>query len=93
MVKRFPLLRGKARNKAVAPKPVLISLTQLNTFKKGEVVNLASLLEKGMIREKEGKRGVKIVANGVLKIALNVELPVSQSAQKHIENAGGTISS
>ncbi|MDP4010706.1 MAG: 50S ribosomal protein L15 [Candidatus Roizmanbacteria bacterium] len=93
MVKRFPLLRGKGRNKAVAAKPVLISLTQLDTFEKGEVVNLESLLNKGMIVKNEALRGAKVVANGELKTALTVELLVSQSAQKHIENAGGTVSS
>lgn len=93
MVKRFPLLRGKGRNKAVAAKPVLISLTQLDTFEKGEVVNLESLLNKGMIVKSEALRGAKVVANGELKTALTVELLVSQSAQKHIENAGGTVSS
>ncbi|PIZ64979.1 50S ribosomal protein L15 [Candidatus Roizmanbacteria bacterium CG_4_9_14_0_2_um_filter_39_13] len=93
MVKRFPLLRGKGRNKAVAAKPVLISLTQLDTFEKGEVVNLESLLNKGMVVKNEALRGAKVVANGELKTALTVELLVSQSAQKHIENAGGTVSS
>lgn len=93
MVKRFPLLRGKGRNKVVAAKPVLISLTQLGTFKKGEVVNLESLLKKRIIKEREIGRGAKIVSNGELKTALTVELLVSQSAQKHIENAGGTVSS
>ncbi|PIZ62084.1 50S ribosomal protein L15 [Candidatus Roizmanbacteria bacterium CG_4_10_14_0_2_um_filter_39_13] len=93
MVKRFPLLRGKGRNKPVAPKPVLISLTQLNSYKKGDVVNLESLLKKRIITEKEIGRGAKVVSNGELKTALTVELLVSQSAQKHIENAGGTVSS
>lgn len=93
MVKRFPLLRGKGRNKPVSVRPVIISLTKLNMFKKGEIVNPESLLKKRIITEKEVVRGAKVVANGQLKTALTVELLVSQSAQKHIEKAGGTVSS
>ena len=93
MVKRFPLLRGKTRNKAVSQKPVLVSLTQLNTFKKDEVVTAESLVKKRMITEREVLRGVKVVSNGEITIALTVKLPVTQSAQKHIEHAGGTVSS
>lgn len=93
MVKRFPLLRGKGRNKPVSLKPMIITLTQLNSFKKGDVVNLDSLVKKGMITKKEARRGAKIVANGEIKTALVIQLLVSRSAQKHIENAGGTVSS
>jgi len=93
MVKRFPLLRGKGRNKPVSLKPMIISLTQLNSFKKGDVINLDSLVKKRMITEKEARRGAKIVANGEIKTALVIKLLVSRSAQKHIENAGGTVSS
>lgn len=91
MVKRFPLLRGKFRNKPSDRKPANISLEDLNKFADREIVTLKALIEKGIIMESNSKNGVKILANGELKKSLNIELPVSKSAKLKIEKAGGKI--
>lgn len=91
MVKRFPLLRGKGRNKPVGMKPVLLTLTHLNIFEKGATVDMNALLEKGIIESADTERGVKVVANGSIEKAITVSLPVSQSARSEIEKAGGKV--
>lgn len=91
MVKRFPLLRGKGRNKPVGMKPVLLTLTHLNIFEKGATVDMTALVEKGVIESADTKRGVKVVANGSIEKAITVSLPVSQSAREQIEKAGGKV--
>ncbi len=91
MVKRFPLLRGKGRNKPVSPKPALISLAQLEVLSAGTVVTLDTVVDQGFITEKEARRGAKVIGMGNLTKSLKVELPVSQSAKNIIEKAGGTV--
>ncbi len=89
MVKKYPLLRGKGKNKSVAQKTTIIDLEMLNQFKDGASVDRASLLQMKLIDEKS--RFLKILANGKLKKKLTVKLPVSQAAKKQIEAAGGKV--
>lgn len=91
MVKRFPLLRGKGRNKPVREKPVVVTLSHLNLFAKGTTVDMQALKEKGIIESREMTRGVKVVGNGSIETAITVTLPVSQSARQRIEEAGGKV--
>ncbi len=95
LYKKLPLRRGlnrKGGNPARSPKPILITLSQLNTFKPKSPVTAATLVEHGLVKEKELKKfEVKILAQGQLNVALKVELPVSESAKKAIEKAGGQV--
>lgn len=91
MVKKYPLLRGKLKNKSARSKSIIISLSLLNTFRENDTINLDYLVEKGIIKNVHKERGVKVVANGVLEKKLTVELPVSQGARVAIEKAGGTV--
>lgn len=90
MVKKYPLLRGKGKNKPVTH-IVSIGSEKLNVFKDGETVNKASLLAKKMINHKNYKKVIKIVLKGEITKKLTVELPVSTGARDAIEKAGGTI--
>ena len=90
MVKRFPLMRGKAKNKSVKLKPVLVTLAMLDTFDANAVVDTQTLIEKRMITLKRDQ-GVKVVSTGKLTKSLTVALPVSESARQHIEKAGGKV--
>ena len=59
-------------------------------FKKGATVDTTSLVEAGLIRN--FKNPIKILGEGELNIALNVTADkVSASAQKKIEDAGGSV--
>ncbi len=92
LLKRLPLQRGKGKFKSFKPKPIEVNLKYLNVFEKGEVVNLKSLVKKGIVEEKEAKKfGVKILGDGELKVPLKVALPCSGGAEKKIKKAGGEI--
>lgn len=91
LVKRFPLLRGKGRNKSLQEKPLVVSIEDLAVFEDGAVVTRKALIEKHIIREADNNQSIKILANGTIKKKLVIELPVSISVKKMIEAAGGEV--
>ncbi len=91
MVKKFPLLRGKSKNKSVQEKAIPVSIGLLSTISEKEVVNLETLAKHGIIDTPTKTTRVKIVAGGKLEKKLTIALPVSQSAGKLIEKAGGKV--
>lgn len=92
LIKRMPFLRGKMRNKPFNTTPVVLNVGALSSLSKGSVVDIKSLAEAGLVKEKEAKRdGIKILGNGDLTVALTVKLPVSQTAKEKIEKAGGKV--
>jgi len=90
-VKRYPLLRGKGKNKSVQYSAQAISLTDLSLLEANTTVTLAVLFDNKIINNSGMKRGVKIVASGTLTVPLHVTLPVSRVAKEMIEKAGGTV--
>ena len=91
MVKRFPLLRGKGRNKPREQAALVIDASVLNIFEDGAVVTVQALIDKKIISAREKDRPVKVLGNGKLKKKITVELPVSSSVQKMIDEVGGTV--
>lgn len=89
LYKKLPLKRGKG-NVKVSSKPKTVNLSALNVFKTKTVVDITRLLEAKVISQKDAKKGVKILGNGEIESALTVKIPVSDSARKKIEKAGGT---
>ncbi|MCI6151617.1 MULTISPECIES: 50S ribosomal protein L15 [Fusobacterium] len=68
----------------------IINLDTLNRFEEGTVVTPEILLEAGLIKKLND--GVKVLGNGVLERKVSVEAhKVSKSAQKAIEEKGGTV--
>lgn len=90
MVKRFPLIRGKAKNKSVRPKAVAITLSKLDRFDNNAMVDMNALIEKKLIDGKKNQT-VKVIATGTLTKSLTIALPVSESAKIMIEKAGGKV--
>lgn len=91
-IKKLPLQRGKGKFKSLKPKPLVVNVKYLNLFKKGEKVNLTTLVKKGVIAADEAKKqGIKILGDGDLQVALTVELPTSKGAAKKIVKAGGKV--
>lgn len=90
LYRKLPLKRGQGNPKPSRAQDI-INLSALNIFKTKEVIDIAKLLETKIITEKEAKRGVKVLSNGELNIALIVNLPTSVAARKKIENAGGKV--
>ena len=91
MVKRFPLLRGKGRNKPLKEKPFTLNLGKLNVFKDDEVIDLKSLAIKGLIDIRTKRLRVKILAGGKLEKKLRVKVTASKGAKTAIEKLGGKV--
>jgi large subunit ribosomal protein L15 len=68
---------------------VIVSLTQLDSFDGSVEINTAALVNAGIV-----KKGVmvKVLANGEVTKALNIEVDkISDSAKNKIEAAGGKV--
>src|SRR5260221_10837604 len=77
LTKRLPFLRGKGRNRSLQEKPYVINVAALNVFPKGTTVTLEALAKQGIVQLDLAKqKGVKILGDGELVIALTVTLPV-----------------
>lgn len=88
LYKTLPLKKGKG-NRSVTEKIKTITLNDLALFKAKTIVDLNELVKNEIIKEKEMRRGVKVLSGGELKTALVVKLPVSKAALVKIEAAGG----
>ncbi|MEI6532262.1 MAG: 50S ribosomal protein L15 [Candidatus Roizmanbacteria bacterium] len=89
LVKRFPLLRGRGRNRSYQPVAFLIQTTQLNDFSDGEVIDIQKIVDLKIIDSI--KTVVKIVFNGEVTKKITVKLATTQSAKTAIESAGGKV--
>ncbi len=89
LLHRLPVLPGKQRN-AARPKPVTVSIEQLNTLPAGEVT-MKVLIEHGFIPRKYKANGAKILGNGEVTKKYVLSVAASESAKASIEKAGGTI--
>ena len=68
----------------------VVNVEQLNVFDNGTVVDVAKLVEAGIV--KELNEDVKILGNGKLEKKLTVKAnKFSESAKKAIEAAGGSV--
>ena len=73
-------------------KPIVVKLSYLNLMREGSKVNIDTLTKAGIVKKEDGvKYGVKILGNGEVKKKLVIELPISNSAAKKIEKAGGRV--
>lgn len=91
IIKKFPLLRGKGRNKPKQKKPTIIKLERLNQLPPNTVVTLETLIKFHIIDQEAAESGVKILDGGELKIPLIIKLPISQKAKLKVEEAGGKV--
>ena len=91
LVKRFPLLRGKGKNKSPNNSKFVIYTKDLNRFADGDVIDAKKLQEMGLVAKTSQYPSVKIILNGKVEKKVTVKLPISQSAKKEVERAGGTV--
>lgn len=80
ITKKYPLLRGKSRNKSRQTKTIILHLDDLNVFKNGQIVNKKSLIEKGLIEESRDNLKIKILNRGKLDRKIKLEVDASKSA-------------
>lgn len=92
LIKRLPFLKGKGRNKTQNVNPVVINVSDLQSFSAKTIIDLDTLVKNKKIKMKDVERiGLKILGNGELTVALTVKVPVSKGAQLKIEKAGGSV--
>ncbi|HJX46037.1 MAG TPA: uL15 family ribosomal protein [Patescibacteria group bacterium] len=90
-IKRLPLRRGKGKFKA-GKKPLIVKLAYLDILPTGSKVDINLLVKHGIVKEDDAKKfGVKILGDGGLIKKFSVAIPISKSAAKKIEKAGGKI--
>lgn len=90
---QMPLMRRipkRGFNNPFNSKYQIVNLTQLNIFKSDEIIDLAILETKGLIKNKN--KLVKILGEGEIKKALTIKAhKFSKSAIKKIQESGGKI--
>ncbi len=96
IIKRIPKLRGRGKNflKSRFNDSYAITTGVLEAkFAKGDTVNSATIIEKGILSTRNGKiQKVKILKRGKLTKALKIEnIEVSAGAKELIEKLGGTV--
>ena len=99
LIKKLPKRRGYGINRAQTVRRDRVSFVPINVraleiaFKKGEKVTQQTLLAKGLLVTRGGKPSLaKILGTGTLTKALTVSgLPISASAKKIVEDAGGKV--
>ena len=91
LVKKFPLLRGKGKNKAVPNRSISLRLSDLNVFNDGETVSVETLIEKNILTSRDGKKKLKVIASGTLEKKVTVAIAVTPGAKQAIEKAGGAV--
>ncbi len=90
MIKKFPLLRGKGRNKSIKNKPIIIHLKDLSVFKADETIDIETLIKRNIVDKKAKDFGVKLLADETkLEKKLVIKLPLSKAAKAKVEGAGG----
>lgn len=93
LVKRFPLLRGKGKNRSDKSNKYVIYTKDLNRFEENEVIDEKLLKKAGLINNRIKNPEIKIIFKGTLKKKLTIALPISRSAKKEIESTGGNVKS
>lgn len=92
LIRRTPFIKGKSRFNSLKPKPISITLDELNAFKTNSTVDLKSLSTTlKYSSQKLLNQGAKVLASGQLKKALIVKIPTSKTAAKAIQKAGGRV--
>lgn len=94
LYKKLPFKRGFKRGRGYSPKikPLPVNLSKLSGLEKNTTVDIQALIDKNIVKAANvKKRGVKIVAGGEIKVSLTIKLPISASAAKQIEKAGGKV--
>jgi len=99
IIKKLPKRRGYGINRSRTVNDSRIVYTPVNLsvleekFNNGDTVSFDTLLEKGAVSKKGGKKvPVKILSLGKLTKKLTIEgCKISKSAKEHVEKAGGSV--
>lgn len=90
LIKRLPLQRGKGKFKA-GKKPIIIKLRYLELLPAGSKVTVDLLISEKIVSASAKELGVKILGDGGVTKKFTIEVPISHSAAKEVEKAGGSV--
>lgn len=90
-VKKYPLLRGKARNKSVKPETIVVTIDKLSVFSPNTTVTVEMLIEKKIINMSGRKKSVKLVSTGEIEFPVSIAFPATKKAVEKIQKAGGAV--
>ena len=91
LIKRLPLKRGKGKFHS-RTKPLIVKTDYLNMLPDGSLVDMELLVKHKIVNKKEAETyGVKILGDTKITKKLSITLPISNSAAKSVEKAGGKI--
>jgi large subunit ribosomal protein L15 len=85
ITKKYPLLRGKEKNKSFSRKTIVIPIEKLNIYKNDEIVDKKSLFDKGILKEKDKTDNYKIVNKGKLVKKVKLQIQSSKSVKDQIK--------
>jgi large subunit ribosomal protein L15 len=91
LVKRLPFLRGKLRNPSFHANNIIINVKNLSKYPGNSIIDRDFLVKEKLILLKDKNSKIKILGDGKIEIPLIIKLPLSNSARKKIEAAGGRI--
>lgn len=95
IIKKLPKRRGRGKNifQSFEKKPVVLNISDLALFAKGDLVSPKTLTEKGIIRKTRGMHPrIKILSDGDISVALTFkDCTISSAAKAKIEGAGGVV--
>lgn len=89
-IKKLPFKRGKGKF-SPSKKPVVLPLEALNIFANDQMVSVESLLKLGVVSKEAKTLGVKVLGKGNIEKSLTISVPISNSAAKKVEKAGGKV--
>jgi len=91
LLKKLPFQRGKGKHLA-NKKPLVINLSVIDMLSSGKTVDVDMLVKSGIVDKSDAEKyGVKILGDGKLTKKFTISLPISKSAAKKVEKAGGKI--
>ncbi|MFI5241062.1 MAG: 50S ribosomal protein L15 [Microgenomates group bacterium] len=90
LIKRLPLQRGKGKFHP-GKEQLIVKLAYLNLLPAGSHVTLDLLISEKIVDASAKDAGVKILGGGEITKKFTIEVPISHSAAKQIEKAGGKV--
>jgi large subunit ribosomal protein L15 len=91
ITKKYPLLRGKGRNKSIREQAITLNVSKLERFAAHTRIDLAALLEAKLVSTEAVIRGVKILGRGMISKPLEIAVPISKKAEEKILKIGGKL--
>jgi large subunit ribosomal protein L15 len=89
IVKKYPLLRGKSKNKSTLAKPFALRLSKLLSLSHDGIIDIKVLKRSSVVPAHS--RSVKVVFDGDIEKSLKLNLPVSLKVREAVIKANGTI--